>query len=90
MAGLKLTEGPDHVFTITTNLSGSGYLKFLEVSGQWAPMWGTNDKGNSKKGLLVYRPTDGAADPPGIPSPSAGEYKVTVDLTKMAYAIETP
>lgn len=89
-AGLKLTEGPDHVFTITTNLSGSGYLKFLEVPGQWAPIWGTNEKGNSKKGLMVYRPTESVPDPPGIPSPAAGEYKITVDLTMMSYAIETP
>ncbi|MDD5508919.1 MAG: SusE domain-containing protein [Bacteroidales bacterium] len=87
-AGLKLTEGPDHVFTITTTLSGSGSLKFLEVSGQWAPQWGTNEKGNSKKGLMLYRPTESVPDPPGIPSPSAGQYKITVDLTKMAYTIE--
>lgn len=89
-AGLKLTEGPDHIFTITTNLLGGGSLKFLEVTGQWAPQWGTNEKGNSKKGLMVYRPTESVPDPPGIPGPSAGEYKITVDLTKMAYTIETP
>lgn len=89
-AGLKMTEGPDHVFTITTNLLGGGALKFLEVPGQWAPQWGTNEKGNSKKGLMVYRPTESVPDPPGIPGPSAGSYKVTVDLTKMAYTIEAP
>jgi hypothetical protein len=90
MAGLKLTEGPDHVFTITTNLLGGGYLKFLEVPGQWAPQWGTNEKGNNKKGLMVYRPTESVPDPPGIPGPAAGEYKITVDLTMMSYTIETP
>lgn len=88
-AGLLLTEGPDHVFTIVTNLSGSGYLKFLEVPGQWAPQWGTNDKGTAKRGIMVYRPTESVPDPPGIPGPSkAGQYKVTVDLTTMQYLIE--
>lgn len=88
-AGLPLTEGPDHVFTIVTNLAGSGNIKFLEVSGQWAPQWGTNDKGTAKRGTLAYRPTESVPDPPSIPGPAtAGQYKITVDLTTMQYLIE--
>lgn len=88
-AAIAFTEGPDHVFTITTNLNASGGMKFLEVQGAWAPQWGTNDKGNAKKGLLVYRPTESVPDPPSIPAPStAGSYKITVDLTTMQYTIE--
>ena len=88
-AAIAFTEGPDHVFTITTNLNASGAMKFLEVQGAWAPQWGTNDKGNAKKGLLVYRPTESVPDPPSIPAPStAGSYKITVDMTTMQYTIE--
>lgn len=88
-AAIAFTEGPDHVFTLTTNLNATGAMKFLEVQGAWAPQWGTNDKGNAKKGLLVYRPTESVPDPPSIPAPStAGSYKITVDLTTMQYTIE--
>ena len=89
-AAIKLTESAPHIFTITTSLNAAGGFKFLEVQGQWAPMWGTNDKGNNKKGLLVYRPTEGDADPPSIPAPSAaGNYLITVDLTTMQYTVES-
>jgi hypothetical protein len=88
-AAIAFTEGPDHVFTLTTNLNATGGMKFLEVQGAWAPQWGTNDKGNAKKGLPVYRPTESVPDPPNIPAPStAGSYKITVDLTTMMYTIE--
>jgi len=88
-AAIALTESSPHVFTITTSLNATGGFKFLEVQGAWAPMWGTNVKGTNKKGLLVYRPTEGDADPPSIPAPSAaGQYTITVDLTTMQYTVE--
>ncbi|MCX6235623.1 MAG: SusE domain-containing protein [Bacteroidetes bacterium] len=88
-AGLKLTEDQPHVFSIITTLNATGTMKFLEVSGQWAPQWGTNGDGSNKKGFLIYRPTEGVPDPPGIPAPSvAGQYKITVDLTTMQYTVE--
>lgn len=87
-AAIAFTEGPDHVFTLTTSLTAGG-MKFLEVQGAWAPQWGTNDKGTAKKGVLVYRPTESVPDPPSIPGPAtAGTYTITVDLTTMKYTIE--
>lgn len=89
-AALPMTEGPEHVFTITTNLKGGGYMKILEVLGKWAPQWGTDAEGTSTDGRLVYRPNEGVTDPPGIPGPIAGDYKITVDLIKITYQIEKP
>jgi starch-binding outer membrane protein SusE/F len=87
-AAIALTQSSPHIFTITTTLNATGGLKFLEVQGQWAPMYGTNDKGTSKQGLLVYRPTETVADPTSIPAPStAGQYLITVDLTTMKYTV---
>jgi len=88
-AALAFTESSPHIFTIVTTLNATGAMKFLEVKGAWAPQWGTNDQGNNKKGLLVYRPKESVPDPPSIPAPStAGSYLITVDLTTMHYSVE--
>jgi starch-binding outer membrane protein SusE/F len=88
-AALALTQSSPHIYTITTTLNATGGFKFLEVQGQWAPMYGTNDKGTSKLGVLVYRPNETVADPTSIPAPStAGQYLITVDLTTMKYSVE--
>jgi starch-binding outer membrane protein SusE/F len=89
-AAIAFTESSPHIFTLTTQLNAGGGMKFLEVQGAWAPQWGTNDKGNNKKGLLSYRPNETVADPPSIPGPTAaGNYTITVDLTTMQYSVET-
>lgn len=88
-AAIAFTESAPHVFTLTTNLNAGGGMKFLEVQGAWAPQWGTNDKGNNKKGVLSYRPNETVADPPSIPGPAeAGQYTITVDMTTMMYTVE--
>jgi hypothetical protein len=88
-AAIAFAENTPHVFTLTTSLNAGGGMKFLEVQGAWAPQWGTNDKGNNKKGILSYRPTEAVPDPPNIPGPSAaGQYTITVDMTTMMYTIE--
>jgi len=76
------------VYEIIANLSGTGFLKAFEVQGQWAPQWGTDDDGTSETGILVYRPTEDEPDPVAIPSPEAGVYKITFDLTNLVYTIE--
>ncbi|MFK5856334.1 MAG: SusE domain-containing protein [Bacteroidota bacterium] len=76
------------VYEIVANLSGTGFLKAFEVEGQWAPQWGTDDAGTSETGILVYRPTEDEPDPVAIPSPEAGTYKITFDLTNLIYTIE--
>lgn len=87
-AGLPFTAEAPHVFTITTTLTAGGGMKFLEVTGQWAPQWGTDENGNNEEGKLVYRPTESVPDPVNIPGPAtAGTYKITVDLTTMMYTL---
>lgn len=86
--GIQFTEDPAHVFTLTTDLKAEGGMKFLEVSGSWAPQWGTNETGTGESGMLVYRPTESTPDPSNIPAPAvAGSYTIVVDMTTMMYTI---
>ncbi len=86
--GIPFTKESPGIFTLTTNLKAEGGLKFLEVSGQWAPQWGTDDTGTADTGPLVYRPDEGTADPPNIVAPSsAGEYLITLNLITKTYTI---
>jgi starch-binding outer membrane protein SusE/F len=62
-------------------------MKFLEVSGQWAPQWGTDAEGTSSSGNLSYRPTESVPDPPNIPTPGAGTFTIRLDLVKLKYTI---
>jgi starch-binding outer membrane protein SusE/F len=87
-AAIAFTEGDPHVFTLTTTLHAGGGMKFLEVQGAWAPMWGTTDQGKQNKGPLSYRPTETVADPPSIPGPTAeGQYTITVNTVTMQYTV---
>ena len=86
--GIQFTEEAPHIFTLTTDLNAEGGMKFLEVPGEWAPQWGTNDTGKATDGLLVYRPNESVPDPSNIPAPSAaGSYTIRVDMTTMEYTI---
>lgn len=78
------------LFTLTTNLTaGDGMgMKLLEVSGAWAPQWGTNEDGTGETGRLVYRPTESVPDPPLIPAPAqSGSYLIEVNLQTLTYTI---
>jgi starch-binding outer membrane protein SusE/F len=87
--GIPFEQETPHVFTLTVDLTAGGELKFLEVPGEWAPQWGTNDAGTEESGKLVYRPDDSFDDPANIPAPGAdGSYLITVDLTTMRYSID--
>jgi hypothetical protein len=85
-AGLPFTEVQPHIFEITTTLT-SGGMKFLEVSGQWAPQWGTDATATGEGGILIYRPTEAIPDPAEVPSPGAGTFTIRVDLTTISYTI---
>jgi hypothetical protein len=78
------------IFEISIELGGEGkFLKFIEVLGQWAPQYGTDETGTSSGGPLVLRPTESEPDPPAIPCPpTAGTYTVKVDLATMQYTIK--
>ena len=86
-AALPFTEVENHIFEITTTLAEGG-MKFLEIVGEWAPQWGTDDNATEDGGRLVFRPDEATTDPPEIPSPGAGTFKIRADMTKMTYTIE--
>ncbi len=82
-------NGTAGLYTITTDLLGTGYIKFITTLGQWAPMYGTDATGTSSGGPLVYRPDEATADPPAIPVPAtAGTYTVTINTNDLTYSIE--
>lgn len=88
-AGIQFEQNTPHVFTLTVDLTAGGELKFLEVPGEWAPQWGSNESATGQGGKLVYRPDESYDDPANIPAPGAdGSYLITVDLTTMTYSIE--
>lgn len=87
--GIPFTKESPGIFTLTTNLKAEGGLKFLEVSGQWAPQWGTDDTGTAESGPLVYRPDEATQDPPNIAAPSsAGSYLITLNLITKTYTMK--
>ncbi len=86
-AALPFTEVEPHIFEITTTLAEGG-MKFLEIVGEWAPQWGTDENATADGGRLVFRPDEATTDPPEIPSPGAGTFKIRADMTKISYTIE--
>lgn len=86
-AALPLT-GTGGVYTITAELTAGGYVKFIEVLGQWAPQYGTDENGTSTGGNLVYRPTEDDPDPAAIPAPeTTGTYTIDVNTNDLTYTI---
>lgn len=84
---LPLTGDGKGVFTITTTLTGGKVIKFIEVLGQWAPMWGAVDGAAGFKGSIRWRPTEADPDPASIPVPATGTYQVTVDIAAQKYKL---
>jgi len=85
-AGIPFIKDSPGQFHLTTTLTAGG-MKFLEVSGAWAPQWGTDAQGTSSGGNLVYRPTESVPDPTNIVSPGAGTYTITINLATQTYTI---
>ena len=83
-------SGSAGIYVGTLTLSAAKFMKFILTLGQWAPMYGTDASATTTSGKLVFRPTESFPDPASIPTPAAaGNYKVTVDLGKMTYKVET-
>lgn len=86
--GIAFTKESPGLFSLVTNLKAEGGLKFLELSGAWAPQWGTDDTGTASDGNLVYRPDEATPDPVNIVAPSsAGEYMIKLNLITKTYTI---
>lgn len=89
-AALEMTKTAPGQFTITTTLTGGDDIegfKFIEVPGQWAPMWGTDENGTTTGGSLVYRETESDPDPMSLPAPTTGTYTINVDLGTRTYEL---
>ena len=84
--GIAFTKVSPGIFTLTTTLTAGG-MKFLETTTGWAPQWGTDASGTGNFGPLVYRPTESVPDPSEIPSPGAGTFTISINLTTKAYQI---
>jgi hypothetical protein len=76
----RSSENQD-IYSITGKFRVGGF-KFLEIKGQWPPLWGTND-GTT----LTYRPTDADPDPGTLSIGAEGYYKVYVNLTEASFSI---
>ncbi|MCD6111903.1 MAG: SusE domain-containing protein [Bacteroidales bacterium] len=85
--GIEFTKESPGIFSLVTTLNAEGEMKFLEVSGQWAPQWGTDEDGTAEGGNLIYRPTENVTDPVNIPTPGAGTYKIELNLITKKYTI---
>lgn len=87
---LAMTKDAPGMFSITTTLTAGQdmFFKFIEVLGQWAPQYGTNDEGTGEGGTLVFRETESVPDPPAIPAPEVtGTYKIEVNLSNLTYTV---
>ncbi len=86
-AAIEMEHINDGEFAIVEEIIDGPWIKFLSVLGQWAPQWGTDDSGTSEEGPLVYRPTEDVDDPPAIPAPEPGEYRIVADTANLLYTI---
>jgi hypothetical protein len=80
-------DGTGGLYTITADLTGGGYIKFITTLGQWAPMYGTDDTGTATGGPLVFRETEDDPDPASIPVDADGNYTITVNTNDMTYTV---
>lgn len=85
-AGLPIiNDGTSDIYTITTDFIAGG-MKILKYLGEWAPQWGTDETGTGESGPLIYRPDEITTDPPEIPSPGTGTFKLDVNIEELTYS----
>lgn len=81
--GTAMFRDENDVFIYTfTGYFNAGGLKFLGVSGQWAPMWGSNGSGG-----VAFRPTEPDPDPANFTVTSGGYYKVDLNLRNNTFSL---
>lgn len=81
--GTPMFRDENDVFIYTfTGKFNVGSFKFIGVSGQWAPMWGSNGSGG-----LTVRATDSDPDPASFSVTSAGYYKVDLNLRNNTFSM---
>ena len=77
-----LSESAENTFVYTGFLEGANF-KFLDVLGQWAPMWGSDGAGG-----VAFRPTEDAPDPAVFEVPTDGYYEVVIDTENLTFSAE--
>lgn len=63
-----------------TGYFAAGEFKMVEVKGQWAPQYGSDNAGN-----ILPRPTESEPDPSAFTVATAGYYSLMVDLSNNTY-----
>jgi hypothetical protein len=80
--------GTDGLYTITSDLTAGGNVKFITTLGAWAPQYGTDADGTAAMGNLVYRETESDPDPASIPVDADGTYVITAVTSSLTYMID--
>lgn len=77
-----LSESAENTYVYTGFLEGANF-KFLDVLGEWTPMWGSDEAGG-----VVYRPTGDDPDPAVFEVPADGYYEVIIDTENLTFSAE--
>ncbi|NEW83465.1 MAG: SusF/SusE family outer membrane protein [Mariniphaga sp.] len=87
-AAVKLEQSSTPgIYIANLDLTAAKSMKFILALGQWQPQWG--QVAGASAGTLGVNLGSGS-DPDAITTPAAaGKYKVTVDLGKMTYKVES-
>lgn len=87
-AAVKLEQSSTPgIYIANLDLTAAKSMKFILALGQWQPQWG--QAAGAAAGTLGVNLGSGS-DPDAITTPAAaGKYKVTVDLGKMTYKVES-
>jgi hypothetical protein len=80
--------GTGGLYTITSDLTAGGNVKFITTLGAWAPQYGTDADGTAAMGNLVYRETESDPDPASIPVDADGTYVITAVTSSLTYMID--
>jgi len=75
-------NGTDGEYTITTDLTAGGYIKFITTIGQWQPQYGMGEN----PGELALNDGTGT-DPDAIAVEADGSYTITVNTNDMTYTV---
>jgi len=67
-----------------TGYFAAGEFKMVEVKGQWAPQYGSDNAGN-----ILPRPTESEPDPSAFTVATAGYYSLMADLSNNTYTFES-
>lgn len=86
-AAIEMQSMGEGVFQTDVEIVQGSFIKFIAVSGQWQPQWGTNANGTSSSGELIYQPDPFVPTPDAIPAPPPGFYRIMADTLNNTYSV---